>query len=71
MSILFGFIGMIFFIIAALATPSAIGYGLYIWVFDNVEFKVALWNGFVLWISMLVGGIVLGFTGTAILRLTK
>ncbi len=51
----------IFLIIAALATPIAIGCGLYDWVGNNVEFKHALWYGFKMWVSMLFVGLVVGY----------
>jgi hypothetical protein len=45
---------------AALATPIAIGIGLYDWVVIDVEFKVALWSGFKSWLYILFGGLFIG-----------
>jgi len=48
-------------IVAVLATPIAIGFGLYEWVGNDVEFKFALWYGFKIWLTLLIGGAVAGF----------
>jgi len=54
------FIGFAFIIMAALATPIAIGLGFYDWVANDVEFKYALWEGFKSWAIMLGSGLVVG-----------
>jgi hypothetical protein len=54
-------VGILFLIMAALATPIAIGIGLYDWVGNDAEFKFALWFGFKAWISMLALGLIVGF----------
>lgn len=51
----FAFLGM-----AALATPIAIGIGIYEWAVVDALFKEALWIGFKNWIIMLVVGIGIG-----------
>tara|TARA_R110000751_G_C13668621_1_gene469999 strand:- start:458 stop:664 length:207 start_codon:yes stop_codon:yes gene_type:complete len=61
MKTLIFFIGVLFLIMAALATPIAIGLGLYDWVGNDVEFKFALWFGFKSWILMLSLGLIVGF----------
>ena len=48
-------VGIIFLVCAALATPIGIGYGIYSWVIDDLEFKFALWSGFKVWLLMLCG----------------
>ena len=60
MILAFLFIGM-----AALATPIAIGLGLYDWVGNNMEFKFALWEGFKAWAIMVVAGLVVGLPSYA------
>ena len=56
-------LGIGFFIIAALATPVSVVYGLHEWVIVDVEFKFALWEAAKLWLSMIAmvipGGIIL------------
>ena len=52
MKILCMAVGILFIIIAALSVPTGFGYGLYSWVFNGLEFKLALWKGFTLWLSM-------------------
>ena len=54
------FIGFAFIAMAALATPIAIGLGLYDWVANDMEFKYALWEGFKSWAIMLGSGLVVG-----------
>tara|TARA_R110000823_G_C15572391_1_gene461970 strand:+ start:334 stop:540 length:207 start_codon:yes stop_codon:yes gene_type:complete len=53
-------IGFIFIAIASLATPIAIGIGLYDWVGNDMQFKYALWEGFKVWAVMLVSGLAIG-----------
>ena len=53
------FAGYALIIIAALATPIAIGLGLYERVVNDMEFKFALLEGFKLWVIMI--GLGLGF----------
>jgi hypothetical protein len=50
----------IFLVIAALATPIAIGLGLYDWVANDMEFKYALWEGFKSWAVMIGLGLCVG-----------
>jgi len=57
-------LGFIFIIIAALATPVAIVYGIYLWAVADVLFKIALWGGAVVWMKMIaciIPGLVLLF----------
>lgn len=55
------FVSVILLGMAALATPIAIGVGIYDWVFVDYEFKHALWNGFSLWAKMVVIGLIVGY----------
>ncbi len=50
-----------FLAMAAPATPIAVGLGLYDWVANDLEFKVALWEGFKSWVTMIVVGLGVGF----------
>ena len=50
----------IFLCMAALATPIAIGLGLYDWVANDMEFKYALWEGFKSWAMMVSAGLIVG-----------
>ena len=50
----------IFLIMAALATPIAIGLGLYDWVANDMVFKYALWEGFKSWAIMIGLGLFVG-----------
>ena len=45
---------------AVLATPIAVGYGIYDWAANDVLFKHALWSGFKLWVAMIGLGIFVG-----------
>ena len=58
-SLLF-WVGGLFIIIAAAATPLSIILGVYDWVGNDVEFKNALWFGIKCWASMLSIGLVVG-----------
>jgi len=49
------FAGILLLLCAALATPVAIGYGIYSWAIADIEFKFALWSGFKMWLLMLCG----------------
>jgi hypothetical protein len=53
-------ITVLFLGMAALATPIAIGLGLYDWAGNDMEFKYALWEGFKSWAIMLVVGVCVG-----------
>lgn len=53
-------IAFIFIAMAALATPLAIGLGLYDWVGNDMQFKYALWEGFKSWFIMISLGLVVG-----------
>lgn len=53
-------IGTIFIAMAALATPVAIGLGLYDWAGNDMAFKHAAWEGFKSWICMLGLGLLVG-----------
>ncbi len=53
-------VGAVFIFIAAIATPVSIGYGIYEWVAIDMEFKFALWEGFKLWVTMILTGLVIG-----------
>ena len=48
-------LGVVLLLIAGLATPIGIGYGIYSWVITGLEFKFALWAGFKVWLLMLCG----------------
>ena len=50
----------IFLIMAALATPIAIGLGIYDWVANDMIFKLALWEGFKSWAIMIGSGLIIG-----------
>lgn len=60
MKLLILFIGFAFIVMAALATPVAIGLGLYDWVANDMEFKYALWEGFKSWVLMISTGLIVG-----------
>lgn len=60
MKLLIQIIAVVFLLMAALATPVAIGVGLYDWVVNDVEFKIALWEGFKMWATMIVAGLLVG-----------
>lgn len=51
----------VFLTMAALATPIAIGLGLYDWVGNDLPFKYALWEGFKSWAIMIGLGLFIGF----------
>ena len=53
-------LGCIFLIMAALATPIAIGLGLHDWVANDMQFKYALWEGFKSWVIMIAAGLFVG-----------
>ena len=40
-------------VLAALATPVSLVYGLHEWVIIDIEFKYALWEACKVWLSML------------------
>lgn len=42
----------------ALSPISGIGYCLYLWGSVGLAFSASLWSGFLLWISMLGGGLI-------------
>lgn len=46
----------------ALATLSSIGYLIYEWAHD-IQFKLALWDAFVLWLKLIFGGLGIVFIG--------
>ncbi len=50
----------VFLTMAALATPIAIGLGLYDWVGNDMAFKYALWEGFKSWAMMVGSGLIIG-----------
>ena len=50
----------VFLSMAALATPVAIGFGIYDWVVNDMVFKLALWEGFKSWALMVVSGLCIG-----------
>ena len=60
MKTLISVLACIFLAMAALATPIAIGLGLYDWVVNDMEFKYALWEGFKLWLIMIGMGLFVG-----------
>ena len=60
MKLLILLIGFLFLLMAALATPIAIGLGLYDWVGNDMEFKFALWEAFKSWALMIIVGLVVG-----------
>ena len=53
-------LGFIFLAMAGLATPIAVGLGLYDWVGNNMEFKYALWEAFKSWAIMIGLGLFIG-----------
>jgi len=59
-------LGIGFFIIAALATPVSVVYGIYEWVVIDVQFKYALWEACKMWLSMIAmvvpGGVLLALS---------
>ncbi len=55
-------LGFVFIALAALATPIAIGLGIYDWAVGGMEFKLALWEGFKSWVLMIVIGLGVGLT---------
>ena len=61
MKALFIWVGVLFLAMAALATPIAIGLGLYDWVANNMAFKYALWEGFKSWVIMISSGLIVGY----------
>ena len=50
----------VFALIGALATPIAIGLGVYEWAASDVEFKFALWYAVKAWATMLLIGFGVG-----------
>ena len=50
----------VFLMMAVLATPIAIGLGLYDWAGNDMEFKYALWEGFKSWAIMIGLGLFVG-----------
>ena len=54
------FVGFALLVMAALSTPVAIGLGLYDWVVNDMEFKIALWEGFKSWVLIMGVGLVGG-----------
>ena len=58
----------IFLTMAALATPIAIGLGLYDWVVTDMEFKYALWEGFKSWFIMIGLGLFVGLPCYAVAK---
>ena len=53
-------LSFIFIFIAGISTPFSVGLGLYEWAVNDVELKIAAWNGFKCWASMLSGGLIFG-----------
>ena len=43
-------------ILLVLANVVGLGYGIYLWS-SGLLFKIALWKGFVLWVSMILVGL--------------
>ena len=60
MKVVLMFIAIVALGCAALATPISVVYGVYEWVGNDAEFKFALWAGVKLWLTMLIGGLVVG-----------
>ena len=60
MKLVLTIVGFLFLCMAALATPIAIGLGLYDWVANDMQFKYALWEGFKSWAAMLSIGLLVG-----------
>ena len=54
-------IAIVFLLMAGLATPIAIGLGIYDWAISDMEFKLALWEGFKSWVIMIALGLGVGF----------
>ena len=59
-----GFLILIGYLLLALSSVSAVGYCLYQWAVVDIAFKYAAWNGFVLWLTMFVGGFTSLMVGT-------
>jgi len=53
-------IGFAFLFMAGSAPVIAVGFGLYDWV-NDMEFKLAVWGAFKLWLIMLAVGLAVGF----------
>ena len=51
---LFMIIGALCFLSAALSIPISIIYGVNLWAGDDLEFKLALWEGVKLWLLMVM-----------------
>ena len=60
MKVLILIVGVVFLIVAALATPVAAGLGIYDWVIAGSEFKFALWFACKVWLAMITTGVVVG-----------
>ncbi len=60
MKAILALVGFGFLIMAGLATPIAIGLGLWDWVGNDMEFKFALWEGFKSWAIMVSTGLIIG-----------
>ena len=60
MKVLILIVGVVFLIVAALATPVAAGLGIYDWVIAGSEFKFALWYGCKVWLVMITTGVTVG-----------
>lgn len=61
----FGIVGLLFVLVAWLATPFGIGCAIYDYAFGSEAFGLALWFGFKVWIGMLMC-VVPGFILTVI-----
>lgn len=53
MKLVFLLVAVACLVLAALATPIAIVFGIYDWAANDVELKAALWFGAKIWISLI------------------
>lgn len=61
-------IAILLILMGVLATPIAIGVGLYDWAANDVLFKHAAWEGFKMWVFMILTGFVLGIPMFAVTK---
>lgn len=54
---------MVGLLILALSTVGSIGYGLWLWGGLGGVLSTSAWAGFVLWMKMIIGGLLMLFIG--------
>lgn len=47
-----------------LANVAGVGYGLYLWGGEGLEFSTSAWEGFKLWAKLIIGGLLSLFAST-------